>query len=479
MFIGFNTGLSGLISSKQGLFVAGHNIDNSAREGYSRQLISQEASMALRLPGIGYLGTGTEITNITRARSFFIDTKYWQESAPLGEWEVKDEMLGEIENMLGEVSDTSFRQYLDNFYDALNDMARNPGDSSYREPVLESALSFTKHINDTSKRLEGLKQDTKRELQMNVEKVNQIGQQISLLNRQIYMKEIDGHPANDLRDSRELLVDELSKIVNVRVTESKDGRYDVSIAGSSLVNHYDFKTIGYREDESSGEVSLVWSNGAPVEVQSGKLAGFLDMINGNGKGNNYKGIPYYQGVLSEFSKGFADKINDQHRKGFDLYGEEGIDFFTYDEGQGAGLTITVNSKILKDNKKIAAASTKNPDDTGVNIEDNNNILAILDLRNDKTFFDTDEIKGTPDEFLKSLFSSMAVEAKQTNRFLETQKLLQKNLNQRRQSISGVNINEEVSNIVKYQKTYVASSKIINTMDMLLDLTVNRLGMVGR
>lgn len=482
MFVGFNTGLSGLITSKRGLYVTGHNIDNSPRNGYSRQLINQEATMALRLPGLGYLGTGTEITSVSRARNFFVDCKYWQENAPLGEWQVKDETLTEVERIMGEVSETSFRQFLDDFYDALNDMTRNPGDISFREPVLETGLSFTKHINETASRLEKLRVDTYEEMDMYVGRVNNIADQIGLLNRQIYVRELDGHTANDLRDTREILVDELSQLVNVNVSETEDGRYDISVSGSSLVNHYHVKHMELKSEE--GDIRLVWSNGSRVNCSSGKLSGFMDLIAGDGRGNNYSGIPFYQNKLSEFSKGFAKKFNEQHRKGYDLYGQPGKDFFIMKEGNQANSAenISVNPEILKDLKKLAAASTNPMDANGnlnINIEDNNNILKLLEQRDDPKFFESDSGNGTPDEFMKSILSSMAVDARQTNRFLETQTLLQKNLAARRQSISGVNLNEEVANIVKYQKTYVASSKIINTMDMLLDLTVNRLGMVGR
>lgn len=487
MFMGLNTGVSGLISAKKGLYVATHNIDNSPRAGYSRQLMTQEATSALRLPGIGYIGTGTEITDVTRARNFFVDTKYWKESGGLGEWQVKSTNINEIEKIMGEPSETSFREYMDNFYDSLNDMTKNPGDMSYRQPVLENAVSFTKHLNETSKRLEKARIDAEKELKLGVDKVNQIASQVSHLNHQIYMKEIDGHSANDLRDTREMLVDELSGIVNIKVSESPDGKYDISIAGNTLVQHTYVAEIHLNriDKDDAGEdvlypkMELKWHNGADVRFDSGEIKGFMDIINGNGEDNQYKGIPYYEEKLAYFAQEYANGFNEQYKKGYDLYGESGQDFFQYDEKLGAATTIKVNQEILDDIKKLAASSITDGTEGNLNIENNDNIIKLIELRDDKNFFQGSKGTGTPDDYIKSMLSSMGVDGRQSTRFLETQKLLQKNLYARRQSISGVNINEEVSNVIKYQKVYVASAKIITTMDTLLDLTVNRLGTVGR
>ncbi len=486
MFVGFNSAVSGLLSAKRGMYVASHNIDNSPRLGYSKQLVEQNATPSMRLVGIGHLGTGTEITDITRARNFFTDTKYWHESAGVGEWKAKTTALTDIEKIMGEPSETSFRQYMDNFYDSLNDMTKNPGDNSYRQPVLENAVSFTKHINEVSKRLEKLRVDSEKELQLAADKINQIGSQITQLNRQIYMKEIDGHSANDLRDSREMLIDELSEIVNVNVSESADGKYDVSIAGNSLVYHENMSPIKLKKitkDEHGADLlyptmELKWENGADVRYSSGTVKGLMDTINGDGENNSYNGIPFYEKKLSYFAETFADKFNEQHKKGYDLNGEKGLDFFVYEKGLGASNTIRINEEILKDVNKIAASSTKDGEGN-IDIENNENIKALIDLRNDKNFFKGLKGTGTADDYLKSMLSSLGVDGRQSGRFLETQKLLQKNLQERRQSVSGVSVNEEVSDIIKYQKVYTASAKVINTLDTLMDLTVNRLGTVGR
>src|SRR5699024_11087278 len=180
---------------------------------------------------------------------------------------------------------SSFRQYMDDFFEALTNLSTNPSDFSYREPVKETAIALTKHIKETAKRLENLKNETEFIIETKVKQVNDIGDQIAALNKQIYALEIDGNSANDLRDQRDLLVDELSKIVNVRVDESTDGKYKVSVSGITLVDHDYVTKMEYGPKDKkdiNGPKELKWSNGNYINLRSGELKGLLDLVDGDG-----------------------------------------------------------------------------------------------------------------------------------------------------------------------------------------------------
>lgn len=477
MFFGFNSAVRGLLASQRALYTTNHNIDNTNTKGYSRQQVEQRATSPFKMPGIGFLGTGSEIYNVQRIRDSFVDFKYWNETAPKGEWEIKKNALTEIEKLMGEPSNNSFRKYMDDFYKSLDEMSKNPSDMAFREPVIENAMAFTKHINETAKRLQDIKKETEYEVDTKIKHINSLSSQIAGLNRQIYSSELDGKPSNDLRDKRELLVDELSKIVNIRVNESQDGKYNVSMGGISIVDHLYTNKISFKEIDD--EYKITWENGGEVNLKSGELKGLLDMLTGDGKGNTYRGIPYYIKQLDDFASGFADKFNSVHKKGYGLgevdrgVGVEGINFFEYNT-KDSSATITLNQEIVKDIKKIAAAGTP-----GGSAEDNTNLLKLIKQRESKDFFSGVVSQGTPDDFIKSMLSSMAVDSLQAGRLYATQELMQKNIETKRSSISGVDLNEEMADMVRFQHVYVASSKMISTMDMIIDITVNRLGMVGR
>ena len=469
MDFGFNTAVQGLLASQKSLYVTSHNISNTNTKGYSRQEALQRATIPHLLPNIGFLGTGTEIYDIVRIRDSYVDFKYWNENAPLGEWAVKRDTLTEIEKLFGEPSNSSFRQYLDDFYKSLESLSTNPSDLSYREPVVETALALTKHINETAARLLELKEDTKFAIEAREKNINSIANQIASLNRQIYSMELDGRKANDLRDKRDLLVDELSKIVNVRVHESADGKYTVSISGVTIVDHTDVNEVKMVED-SEGKIEFHWENGSKVNLKSGELKGLLELYNGDGEDNTYRGIPYYQERLNEFAKGFAEGFNEQHKEGYKLNSnDKGEEFFSYDIDNPAA-TITVASNILENVENIAAGGISG------NAEDNGNLLALIDQRNTGVYFG---FNSSPDDYIKSIMSNYAVDSTQAKRMKDSQEIILQNIESKRNSISGVSLDEEMANMVRFQNTYVAAARMITTMDGIIDVTVNRLGLVGR
>ncbi|GMG95579.1 flagellar hook-associated protein 1 [Tepidimicrobium xylanilyticum] len=479
MHFGFNTAVLSLLASQRSLYIVNHNISNMNTEGYSRQQGAQRATSPYNLPGIGFLGTGTEIYDIYRVRDSYVDFKYWNENAPKGEWVIKKDILTELEKLFGEPSKSSFRQYLDDFYTALDNMSKKPADSSYREPVRENALALTKHINETASRLHELREETVVSIDTKVRKINSIAVQIASLNRQIYFNELDGRKANDLRDKRDLLIDELSQIVNVRVDESKDGKLRVNISGVSIVDHTEINYISMDMDYEEN-ISIRWSNGSLVNLRSGELKGLLDLYNGDGKDNSYRGIPYYQKKLNDFAKGFAEAFNRQHEKGYKLGGGQGGDFFEFDPLNPAA-TITLSDLIMEDLANIAAAGSEPG-----SAEDNRNLLQLIALRDSGEFFDgivdmdgNSLPKGTPDDFLKSIISNLAVDSMQGKRMYDTQNLILKNIESKRNSISGVSYDEEMADMVRFQHTYVASARMISTLDAIMDVTINRLGLVGR
>lgn len=470
MDFGFNSAVQGLLASQKSLYVTSHNISNTNTKGYTRQQALQEATLPQLFPNIGYLGTGTQIYDIIRIRDSYVDFKYWNENAHLGEWSIKRETLLEIEKLFGEPSNSSFRKYLDDFYTSLEKLSTNPSDISYREPVVETAIALTKHINETAARLLELREDTRFAIEAREKNINSIAEQIASLNRQIYSMELDGRKANDLRDKRELLVDELSKIVNVRVNESSDGKYTVSISGISIVDHFVANKVNMKED-TNGNIVFQWENGSQVKLISGQLKGLLDLYNGDGVNNAYRGIPYYQKRLNEFAKEFAEGFNIQHSQGFKLDStENGGDFFTFDEFNPAA-TITVAGDILNDLKNIAAAAN-----SGGSAEDNGNLLALLEQRNTGDGF---EFNSSPDDYIKSIISNFSVDSTQAKRMNETQEVILQNMESKRNSISGVSLDEEMANMIRFQNTYVAAARMITTMDEILEVTINRLGLVGR
>lgn len=482
-WIGFNTAISGLLTSQRKLNITNHNIANANTEGYSRQKATQEAALPHRIPGIGFIGTGTNITSIKRIRDSYLDYRFRNENAPLGEWEVKRSSLLNIENILKETEDEGLSKYVDEFFTALEDLSKNPSDYSHRVVLRERAISMTKHLNETAEKLYELQRDANYQVSAKIKEINDLGSSIAKLNGQIYKMELDGSSANDLRDQRDLLVSQLSKIVNVQVNE-QEGKYKVSIGGVSLVEHTDFNNLKYPPNTfessiiSSENLNLVqWENGTSVHVKSGELKGLLDIRDGTGINGEYLGVPYYVNRLNEFTSIFASTINEQHRLGFGLgAGNTGKDFFDISDSSGEirADNITLSDDILNSLDNIAASLEEN------GVENNRNILKILELRESKSFFDSSSFaQGTPEDYITSIISSLAVDSQYAQRMKDNQETLLNNVETWIDSNSGVNLDEEMADMVQFMKTYNASAKMITTLDAIFDTTINRLGLVGR
>jgi len=478
-WIGFNTAVSGLLSSQRKLYVTNHNMANGDTEGYSRQISNQEATTPYRIPGIGFVGTGTTITSVERVRDSYLDYKFRTENAPLGEWEIKRDNLLNIEHILKETETEGTSKYIDEFFSSLEDLSTNPGDDSYRVAVRENALALTNHLNETVNKMYNLQKDINYQISAQIKKVNDLGYQIRNLNEKIFNLEIDGTKANDLRDQRDLLVGELSKIVNVQVSD-QNGQYRVAVGGISLVDHLESSKLKYPPntvDSSLTGVKLVqveWENGNKVALKTGELKGLLEVRDGTGLSGEYNGIPYYVTRLNEFANEFANKINTVHNAGYAPNGTN-IDFF---EALGGGPikadNITVSQEVKDSLDNIAAGAFDSSEN------DNGNILNIIELREDKNFFSASVYaEGTPEDYLTSIISTLGVDSQYAIRMKGNQEAILDSVSTRIDSVSGVDLDEETADMVRFMKTYSASAQMINTLDSLMDLTVNRLGLVGR
>ena len=524
-FSGFNAARSGLFSSQRALDITGHNIANANTKGFSRQRLEQTTSISMKLQGgQGMLGTGVSTTEIQQIRNEFIDYQLRQENTDLGYWGARAEGLEMLEMILNEPSDTGITEVMDDFFHAVDTLAKNPGDSdiTVRAQVREEAVAFTKTLNHLYNQMEQNVRNIDGEINDTVLEINDLTSGIAQLNKQIYTLESDGSNANDLRDQRSVMLDELSLLADVRVTEytekivgSEQGagkKMMIEIGGRPLLDHdqtYEIKTEeGYTDiyDDTipgaeEGEIPITKLTWAGREEMTGNLGGelqaLIDLRDGQKAGE--KGFPYYMTQLNTFAKTFAKQVNELHSRGYGL----GSDVLMYDDGtdmvraqeDGAGyLLFTHNNKDSKElyedsedfYKKISA---KNISISGDIDRDLNKIATSLDgsqgdasiaeqigqMRNDRSMFN----EGKPEDFMKALVGNLGVDAKEANRNRENQASLVGMLDYKRESIMGVSMDEEMSNMIKFQHAYNASARMMTTMDEMLDVVINRLGLVGR
>ncbi|AKL93770.1 flagellar hook-associated protein 1 [Clostridium aceticum] len=500
-FSGFNTVRSGLFAAQKSLDVVGHNIANVNTPGYTRQRAEQTSSTPMAIAGgKGMMGTGVNTLAVKQLRNEFLDYKYRSEVNSLGYWEVKRDGLSMIESIMNEPSNTGIATVMDELFSSFQELSKNPENLTTRSLVRQRAVAFTNSVSHTYNQLEKMVKDLNFDIQTTVKSINTYADQIAVLNQQIYRFELDGSNANDLRDQRNLLIDQLSKLVNVDVIEVGDANYNVAsdqehvgkkmviqINGQSLVSHDRSYKLSAEEKQKSEffsnigadvELNVVqWADGSRLDTRAlqGELKALLDLRDGDSGGN--KGVPYYISELNRFVEVFAQEINDLHVEGFGLGGETGYLFFTANgvstEDVDAEKITARNIKIsldIEDPNKIAASSS--PD---LLPGDGSMALKMLELRHKDGMFK----EGKPEDFIKSLISNLGVDTQEAIRNAHNQYILTDQVDIERQRISGVSTDEELSKMVMFQHAYNASARMMTTMDELLETIISRVGLVGR
>lgn len=335
-FLGLTTSVSGLFANQRSLGIVSHNIANANTKGYSRQVMNTKAHKPQVLPGgMGTLGLGVDVTAIKQVRDSYLDRKYRIEVGSKLEWDARSAILSEIEGIFNEPSDASMSKLLDKYYEALQTAQKNPENLTARTLVRQTTMALSEGMQRMSTMLVSLQREMNFQFEVAVREVNDKAKQIAELNETIYKAELEGGKANDLRDQRELLVDELSELVSTDYYEDEKGRFHVLVGGQQLVSHIRHSTFELspregklHEDDDDRIMDVKWDNGNPIYLKSGKVKGLMGMRD-NIEGEQ-KGIPYYVSKLNEFTDTLADTMNGIHEQGYGLDKSTGYYMFTMD-----------------------------------------------------------------------------------------------------------------------------------------------------
>lgn len=566
-FFGLNVAQQGLYTARTALDITNHNISNAETEGYSRQYGVVQASRPLANSGRGMVGTGAEITNIEQYRDEYLDYKFWNVNKDLGTYEVKNEALSQMELIFNEPTDVGFTAYFDDVFESLQGLSKNPSDEASRMDFLNTLGSFTEYLTDISSQMSDIQDEANFGVKSSVDQINFLATQLALVNQQIGNLELTGNTANDLRDERMNLIDDLSKIVNVDVDFDKDvngvENLNITINGQLLVDGptANFLEVVPREFPQNPEdnvdmYDVYWESGKKLYINNpnlaGELKGYIDVRDGNnnnnfdgtisagagsgtitvsgvnrhdiptsgrlftegnyieytsytyneatnemtfnldpstpcpagvttismGDANSFKGVPYYMQQLNEFARVIAREFNAVHESGDSDSGDSLIVYEGYTGTPALDTTnpssydlltvrdIMVNQAIVED---VSLLKTK------FNLTDgesaNDLVLSLIDLRHDGEMFST----GVPDNFIQAMISEMGIDSRQMESFETGQIQLSKLVINQRLSVSDVDLDEEATNLIKFQQAYNMSAKVISVMDEIYNTTINNMG----
>jgi flagellar hook-associated protein 1 len=540
-FHGLETARRGMFTQQSALYTTGHNIANANTPGYSRQRVNFEQTepypaAALNRPQIpGQMGTGVKAGSVQRVREGFLDLQYRGENNKLGYWEARADALKKMEDIMNEPSDSGLAKTMDQFWQSLQDLSVNPENEGARSVVRQRGLAVVETFHYLHDSLTQIKNDLGHEIGVTITEINSLAEQISKINQQISEIEPHGYLPNDLYDERDRLIDQLSKLVNVQVESPQvankgnaldiaEGTYNVYLVDSNgqpvldsggnkiyLVQGNSYQSLSFPSGqdidgdgikETPGtSVDQVVLGGNPIPIINsttnevifpfGKLRGLVEAYGYKDNASTVKGIyPDMISNLDNLAYTFGTLFNAIHKEGYGLNSTTKAPPF-FDEltltVPGAAKNIQLSSAINNDLSNIAASTKQDASGNGNNALNLASVRNILLSSGNVNLIDISinlppslPLKsGTIQSIYQGWIGKLGVDGQQAERLKNNSEVLRQSVEERRQSVSSVSLDEEMTNMIKYQHAYNAAARQITVIDEMLDKIINGMGVVGR
>ncbi|MFO1497063.1 MAG: flagellar hook-associated protein FlgK [Verrucomicrobiota bacterium] len=465
-----NTGTRALITGRQGVEVAGQNLANINNPAYARQRLSIVTSPTVH-GVLGPQGTGAEAVAIVRLRSDVLDLQIQDEISVTGSLEAQQSALQLAESGLGQELDRvgtgteagaaassvgsshSLADDLSDLFGGFQSWSTDPASLAERQSVLMKAADLTTHFNQIDRRLDQLNDSLNATVSEDVASANTLLSQIAQLNDQISRTEL-GAPgsANDLRDMRQSQIEQLSKLAKVDLSDGGNGTVNVSIAGTLMVSGVQVSDTLETYDAGGGQLMVQASSSAtPLSLTAGRIQGTMEARDG--------AVADLRNQVNSLANLLITEVNAIHSGGYGLSGSTGANFFT---GTDAG-DIAVNTALVNDPSLLQGASA--PGASG-----NNRVaLALAQLSqkshaslNNQTF--TQGYSGVATAFGQAM---SAVDSQ-----IADQGVVQSMLLRQRDSISGVSLDEEMTDLTRFQRAFQASARLLTVVDDMLQTVVD-------
>jgi flagellar hook-associated protein 1 FlgK len=457
---------SGLYAQQLAIQVASQNIANAQTQGYTRQTLVISPTYPQSTP-IGILGTGVR-ADITRQRDKLVDETYRREAGRNASYTARSDILGQIETVYGEPSDSGLSATMDAFWSSWGDLSNEPTSAPAKAMVRQRAEDVATAINGISGRITEIADRVKSRITDTVSQINSLASQIATLNGNITSTEAGVNVASDLRDSRDRMLDQMAKLGNTRVIESANGSVQVIVDGEALVDGNTARALDAPTFTTVGtQVTVqVTRGGDPVlfPTDGSALGEMVRVLNTEISGTNGA-----LGRLDALASGLVTTTNELHRQGWSSSGEalgagvwvgtptgSNVDLFD-PAGLTAG-TMALSSAVQADYTTIAAGYTKDASSS------NQLALDIASLRDDTTTM------GGSRSFAgdyKDLVTGVALKISSANNSATVYDTLATNASNRRESISGVSTDEELISLTQHQQAYGAAAKLLQVADEML------------
>lgn len=489
----YSVAYSGLYASQAALSTTSTNLANVNTTGASKVQVAN-AELNTSQSSDTSTGYGVSVASITRSRDILLDSTYRTQNATAtylsvksGNYEYMSEILSEYDTVTSTDASTTtsgVEAAVEAFFDSWEALSTDPSSESARTEVVAAGTDLVSMLTEIDEQLQQLQADAVTGVKDGVDTLNELAESVADLNEQIFEAEAGGGEASYLRDQRDVLLDEMSALANITVTESS-GTLKVTLGGYTLVNGDNTHALVVEGTGTTTDpLSVKWADSDVVaNISSGSIKAYMEDADQTGYETiNSSDLPYdfstsatssistMRQALNDLITTLAINLNSLSSSGVDLNGDAGLDFFTViDSNQPLSITnIQVNPELVSDSDKVVASLSG---------EDGDNTIAgeICDLDSDTTSYSSGGLSLNIIQFYAAVTSWIGTAGDTAATSYTNQAALVTQIDNQRQSVSAISMDEEMSNMIIYQNAYAASARVMSTIDTLLGELISEIG----
>lgn len=498
LFGTLGTATSGLNANQTALQTASHNIANTNTDGYSRQRVGLHTQNPYSMAGVGTIGTGVRVANVQRITDEFIAGQVRQSNSKYQAQAQKADTLGQLESILGEPSSSGLMNAMNVLNDSWTKLANNPELDTAKTLVVENANSFLDILHNISNQTSQLRSDTTDSIAKSTLDFNEKIKQLKDVNDQVYNMSLQGETPNDLLDTRDSLLKDLSGLASVTTSVDQYGRASVQLGGQTLLDDKQLNTVGVVVANESGKAMISETGNQLVKpIASGQdlAVGTLVVKNNTGytevkteggsiggKQAAYGSIDERLNELNQFAEVAARSTNLIFTNGT----SETEGFYKIDPTKiSTSQSITVNEQYKTNPTSLSVGKTATSP-----VGDGTKALAIAQLATKKigsaselgSTYQKDSFTFAPTAngmttagYFNAIVTKNGITKQQADNSAKAQLSVLNQLEYKEQSISGVSMNEEMSDVIRFQQGFQANARIISVVSEMLDTLINRTG----
>jgi flagellar hook-associated protein 1 FlgK len=437
---GISTALSSLRTQRVAIDVAGQNIANVNTPGYVRQRVDMTA------------GIGVNVSAISRLHNGILGDRSRTESAQLQNLSIASNVVNDVEGVFPEPTTYGFQEKLDALWSSFSNVARDPNNAAARVQVLSQANAAADWLNNAATELEDITANYSSGLANLVTTVNGYAKELSELNVAVSQSVENTQAANALLDRRGYVADQLAQLVGGSYHTNDSNQLSVTLGGGTLAGPSTYATL--QVASAGGVTSLQWAgDSTTATVTSGAANGYLTAVNTT--------VDSWMTTLNSVASALTTTVNAVQTTGFDRDGNAGANLFS-------GTTAATISVALTDGADIAASAIA--PSGGVASVDGSKADAMAALAT---------AANGPDELYQELVVSLGFAIQAADQAAATQESLASSITSQIDTESGVSIDEEMANLIAYQRAYEAAARVLTAIDAVLETLINRTGVVGR